>query len=130
MCLYTRQVVPPELKDKLYTLVHYILNVYSNSWFEIKKDSKFHNQQMYLHLMIGRINQQPQEVKYVALKNLTFNSFCLLPENMLYSMVMSDEMEVREIAIKKILGIRKGKQPVKRLKQIPKINFVPTPLRK
>jgi len=40
--------------------------------------------------------------------NIRFNAFGLLPENLLYSMICSDEMLVRELAIKQVLSIRKS----------------------
>ncbi|CAI9715420.1 Hypothetical predicted protein [Octopus vulgaris] len=55
--------------------------------------------------MIKRIKQQSQEIQDVAFKNLKYNA--LLPENVLYSMMKSDDLEVREAALKKIISIRK-----------------------
>ena len=56
--------------------------------------------------MIDRIQKQPIEVQRITLKNLQYNAFALLPENVLFSMVKSDEPEVREEGIKRILAIR------------------------
>ena len=39
---------------------------------------------------------QPIEVQRITLKNLQYNAFALLPENVLFSMVKFDEPEVRE----------------------------------
>ena len=39
-------------------------------------------------------------------KNLQYNAFALLPENVLFSVVKFDESEVREEGIKRILAIR------------------------
>lgn len=90
----------------MHTLVKFIVEVYAVSWFEIKRDNKFYNQQLYIFNMIQRIKQQPQEIQTVAFKNIQYNAFALLPENILYAMVKSDEIKVREEAIKKFLTIR------------------------
>ena len=76
------------------------MNVYAICWFDIKKkikkSNKFHHQQIYIHNMIDRIQKQPIEVQRIILKNFQYNAFTLLPENVLFSMVKSDEPEVRE----------------------------------
>ena len=72
----------------------------------LKKSNKFHHQQIYIYNMIDRIQKQPIEVQRITLKNLQYNAFALLPENVLFLMVKSDEPEVREEGIKKILAIR------------------------
>ena len=115
LCLYSRGSYQPDLQEKLQLLVRFIVEVYSLSWFEIKRDSAMHNQQFYLFSMILRIKMQPKEIK--------FNSFALLPENILYSMVMSEDIDVREAGLKKIRSIRKGKTMGKRINKITNINF-------
>ena len=101
MCLWTRGAYPPELQDKPRHAVKYIVQVYAVSWFEIKRDSKFHNQQLYIFTMIQRMKQQVEEIQSIAFKNLKYNAFALLPENVLYSMLKSDDLEVRKTAHKK-----------------------------
>ena len=84
------------------------------SWFEIKKDSKFHNQQLYIFTMIQRKKQQAGEIQSVVFKNLKY----LLPENVLYSMLKTDDLEVQKTAHKKILSVRCEQPAKKRLKKI------------
>ena len=79
--------------------------MYARCWFEIKRNNKFHIQQLHIFNMIHRIKEQPHEIQQIALRNIQGNTFCLLPEN-LYSMVKSEEVEVREEALKRILAIR------------------------
>ena len=55
--------------------------------------------------MIQRIKEQSHEIQQIALRNIQGKTFCLLPENFLYSMVKSEEVEVREEALKRILTI-------------------------
>ena len=83
MCLWTRGTYTSELQDKLYQVIKYIVEVYAVSWFEIKRDSKFHNQPLYIFNMIQRIQMQSEEIKAVAFNNLKYNAFALLPENIL-----------------------------------------------
>ena len=56
--------------------------------------------------MTQRIKEQPHEIQQIALRNIQGNTFCLLPKNPLYSMVKSEEVEVREEALKRILAFR------------------------
>lgn len=106
MCLWTRGAYPPELHNKLYQIISFIVSVYAVSWFEIKSNSKFHNQQLHLFNMIQRIKEQSAEIQYIALNNLKYNAFALLPENMLYSMMKSEDVNVRKTALHKIICIR------------------------
>jgi hypothetical protein len=106
LCIWTRGTYLPEMQDKLQQIIKFIVQVYAVSWFEIKLDNKFHNQQLYIFNMIKRIKEQSEEIKTIALKNLQHNAFALLPENLLYSMMKSDEYKVREAATRKILSIR------------------------
>ena len=92
--------------EAIYTLAKYVAQVYAPGWFQIKLSSKFHHQQEYVWNLIQRTKLQDDSVIAVVKKNLQYNSFCLLPENMLYSMLMSDYMYVREEALKVILSLR------------------------
>ena len=56
--------------------------------------------------MIQRNKEQPHEIQQIALRNIQGNTFCLLLENLLYSMVKSEEVEVRKEDLKRILAIR------------------------
>ena len=101
----------------------YIVQVYAVSWFEIKRDSKFHNlQQLYIFNMIQRMKQQAEEIQSIAFKNLKYNAFALLPENVLYFLLKSDDLEVQKTAHKKILSVRCEQPAKKRLKNITAIN--------
>ena len=106
LCLWTRGSYPKQLHDKLHAVVKYIVQVYAVSWFEIKRDAKFHNQALYFFNMIQRIKLQSDEIQAIAFNNLKYNAFALLPENMLYFMMKYEDLEVRESAFKKIVSIR------------------------
>ena len=105
-CLWTRGAYPQWFTTKLHSLINFIINVYATCWFEIKRNNKFHIKQRHIFNMIQRIKDQPHEIQQIALRNIPGNTFCLPPENLLYSMVKSEEVEVREEALKRILAIR------------------------
>nr|XP_047142916.1 uncharacterized protein LOC124817150 [Hydra vulgaris] len=67
LCLWTRGTYLPEMQDKLHQIIKFIVQVYAVSWFEIKLDNKFHNQQLYIFNMIKRIKEQSEEIKTIAL---------------------------------------------------------------
>ena len=103
LCDYTRGIYPVHLNIAMTQLVRYIVQVYAVSWFGIKRNGKFEMQPVFIFDMIQRIKLQSPTIQKVALENLKFNAFGLLPENVLYSMICSDNMMVRRLAIKKIL---------------------------
>ena len=97
MCLWTRGAYPQRLTTKLHSLINFIINVYATGWFEIKRNNKFHNQQLHIFDMIQRIKEQPHEFQQIALRNIQGNAFCLLLESLLYAMVKSEEVEEKKI---------------------------------
>ena len=106
MCLWTHGGYPQRLTTKLHSLINFIVNVYATCWFEIKRNNKFHIKQLHIFNMTQRIKEQPHETQQISLRNIQGNIFCLLLENLLYSLVKSGEVEGREEALKRILAIR------------------------
>ena len=86
--------------------------MYAPSWFFIKSDNKFQNQAQYIHKQIKAINKQPEEIKTVALRSIENCCWPLLPKNVLFFMAASEDISVREEAIKKIIALRENSQPV------------------
>ena len=72
MCLWTRGMYPSDLHDNLHQAIKFVVQVYAVSWFEIKRDCRFHNQQLYIFNMIQRIKQQSDEIQSIAFRNLKF----------------------------------------------------------
>ena len=107
LCVYTRGIYPVHLSIAMTQLVQYIVQVYAVIWFEIKRNGKLEMQPVFIFDVIQRIKLQSPTIQKVALENLKFNAFELLPENVLYSMICSDNMMVRRLAIMKIISIRK-----------------------
>ena len=120
LSLYVRGVVPAIHAPEIYALARYVVQVYAPGWFEIKSSSKFHDQQKHLWNLIQRTKLQDDDVIQVVKNNLRHNSFCLLPENMLYSMLMSQEISIREEALKKIIHLREHATEDKRQNWISK----------
>ena len=121
MCLYTRGTCPPESAENLKKLVTFIVQVYSCSWFCIKRTNSFHLQPEIIFEMVKEIVKQPAAIKKLATTNLQHNSFGLLPENFIYAMCMSDSVATREEAFRVILSCR-DRAPLARSKVIPTIN--------
>lgn len=104
LCLYTRTAEPSQTLIKLVT---FIQQVYAVGWFEIKQSSKLSETPELLFNTIQRIKSLPyKDVISIAKKNIQGNSFCLLPENFLYSMAISDKEEVSKIGWRIIQQIR------------------------
>ena len=73
-----------QLNGNFIKLDHYVIKVYSPSWFEIKSSSKLHESPRILFQNLSRIDQLSfQDVKTIEKQNLQGNSFCSLPENFL-----------------------------------------------
>jgi len=84
-CIYIRGIYPAHLSDALTQLVQYIVQVYAVSWVEIKRNRRLEMQPIFIFNMIQRIKLQSPTIQQVALDNLRFNAFDLLPESMLCS---------------------------------------------
>ncbi len=107
LSLYVRGIfLSTEHQQCLNMIVSFICKVYAPSWFFIKRDKKFENQATYIFYQIQQIKKLPEVVQTPALNSLKFSAWSLLPENMLYFMVVSDKIEVREAALRKIIAIR------------------------
>lgn len=98
--MLTIGIYPSEIQVKLHQLIKLIL-VYAVNWFEIKRDSKYHNQQI-----IERIKKQLNEKQNIVFKIIQCNAFSMLPANVFYSMTKSDKLEVRKVTLGKSFSIR------------------------
>ena len=87
-------------------LVGFICQVYAPSWFSIKKDKLFQNQALYIFDQIQAVKKQPEDIKKAALKNIQGCCWPLLPENVLFFMVASKDLNIRHKGTAKILSLR------------------------
>ena len=113
LCLYTRDSNPSSvLKD----ITKNIVQIYTLTWFLIKRSSSFHLSPSILFQMIQQIKKQDiQIIREVCFKNLSKNSYCLLPENFIYSMLKSENLETRENALRVVKKERTAKKKTKRI---------------
>ena len=110
MSLYTRGVHPDGDNTNIKKLVAFICQVYGPSWFMIKKDNRLQSQAAYMHFQILQIQKQPADVSTPALSTIQFSGWGLLPENMLYCMVASEDLLVREAGLQRVIAIRQQPQ--------------------
>ena len=104
--IWTRGAYPKNLLTKLYSLINFIVNVYAICWFDIKKVTSSITNKFIFTIWLTGYKSNQLRFKELHKKKLQYNAFALLPENVLFSMVKSDEPEVREEGIKRILAIR------------------------
>jgi len=116
---YIRTENPPE---NLTVLVKYIQEVYAPVWFLHKKSNKLKDSPGIMLFMIKQMRLQDSKIRNICQNNLKNNAFCLLPENVLYSMLLDDDAEVRAIALNRIICIRDSSS-TRRINKIMPINF-------
>ena len=107
--------------ENLIKLVTYIQQVYSPCWFLHKRSNKLHEAPAIMLYMIKQMRAQTAEIQEISIKNLKNNAFCLLPENIIYCMLLDDDEEVRALALHRILQIRES-PPSNRINRILPIN--------
>ena len=84
----------------------FIVLVYVPSWFVIKS-SKLHEIPRILFENAQIIKNLPNnDVKKIAFDNLDGNSYALLPQNFLYSLLLSGKPTLRKQALETILQLR------------------------
>ena len=77
-----------------------------------KKSSSFHTSPSILLEMIQQIKKQDEVMRQICLKNLSKNSYCLLPENFVYCLLKSDDIETREEGLKVVKKVRAAKKAI------------------
>ena len=115
LCLYTKTETPSENLKKL---TQYIIQVYTLTWFLIKKSSSFHTSPSILFEMIQQIKKQDEVIRQICLKNLSKNSYCLLPEIFVYCLLKTDDIETREEGLKVVKKVRAAKKAIPRITNI------------
>ena len=106
--LYTRTDKPTL---NLIKLVTYLVKIYSPTWFLLKSSANSKDTPETIFKSIQKINKlEFKDIAKIAQKNINGNSFCLLPENMLHSMVLSNIEETRLKGFNIILALRNFKQ--------------------
>ena len=121
--LYTRTEKPTL---NLVKLVTYLVKIYSPTWFLLKSSGNSKDTPEIIFKSIQMINElEFKDIAKIAQKNINGNSFCLLPENMLHAMVLSNNEETRLKGLNIILKLRNFKQfnVIQVVKKIPPVNW-------
>jgi len=117
--LYVRTTKP---HLNLVKLTNYIVTVYAPSWFSIKM-SYLKDIPLILHHSFTRIRQIPfEDVRNVVLDSYSRNSYALLPENFVYSMICADDKEITKKGWEIVVNCRSTEVTSER-KKIPPINW-------
>ena len=123
MACYTRTLKPTQ---KLVKLTKYIVRVYSPTWFRFKSSNGLAEAPEIVLELIHRLEDlKDPEISRIVKKNIQNNTYALLSENFIYSLVCNDDYQVRNIGLKAILRIRSESRTFENqpFKKIPPINF-------
>ena len=126
--LYTKTTSP---SSGLRSVVRFIMQVYSPSWFKIKSNSKFTSGPANLFLQMRLIKDQPMDVKETVMRVVQRNAYFADPGVLLCSMLESEDAGVRQQAVKIIKTSRAKPNKPPRAKalrnirkfQIPQLNW-------
>jgi len=119
LCLYTRTSYPTA---ELVTITKFILLIYAPTWFRCKLSSQLKDCPQGLFKAFKELQCFDPPIQKKVQQVYQRSAFCLLPENVLYSLVRSNCISLR----------RKGWNIIKKLrtyspkgnhKEIPRINF-------
>ena len=105
MQVYTRTERP---SPELVKLITYIVQVYAPVWFSIKSNSKFTSGPSIMFKLMTLIKTQPQDTQRVVKPVVQRNGYFAHPSTMLCSMLESDDMCVRNKAVKLIKQAREN----------------------
>ncbi len=121
--IYTRSIKP---SLKLIRLVKFVVKIYSQSWFRIKGASSLAEAPAIVFELISRLKDlNDTAITKVVKKNIQNNSFCLLSDNFIYSLVCSQDFQIRDLGLEAIQRIRSEGRTfaLEPAKKIPTINF-------
>lgn len=105
LCLYTKTANP---SSELILLTKFIIQVYSVSWFDIKKNCHWQEGTSNLFKLIKRVNKQPKQIMIIALPVIQRNAYFAMPDNILSCMLNDKNKAIRDEAIKIIENTRKN----------------------
>ena len=102
---YTREVQP---SSTLTTLATFVMRVYAESWFSIKRSNNLSGIPMVYFEAVKAFRALNLDAEATSTFHdaLSRNAFALLPENMLHAMVSSEDRVVRSKAASFIREIR------------------------
>lgn len=94
--------------DNLKQLAIFIIKVYAPTWFDIKSMPSCKHGPLHVFNMVKRSSYLRDDLKSIVLKTIQRNSYFAHPENMLLAMLQDDASEIRELALQRVLEVRKG----------------------
>ncbi|CAH0562813.1 unnamed protein product [Brassicogethes aeneus] len=120
--LYISTINPSE---NFQILVEFIMKVYAPMWFKIKSKPFIQDGARHLWDAIRLSRPFPDHVKVIVYKVFEGNAYFGHPENILIAMMTDERQHIRQLAVKKILKIRKNliQSESIRIFKIPKLNF-------
>jgi len=120
MSAYMRTPTP---SVTLKQLAVYVATVYAPAWFEFKIKPFLSQCPEILHRMIARLKQMncPDKEEIVK-ESFQRNAYFLLPENFIYSLLCSNDRDLRKLGWMRVLESRSSKIPYES-RSIPSINF-------
>ncbi len=123
LMIYTRSIKP---SLKLIKLVKFVVKIYSPTWFRIKGASSLAEAPAIVFELINRLEDfNDQAISKIVRKVIQNNTFCLLSENFIYSLVCSQDFQIRDLGLEAIQRIRSEGRTfaLEPAKKIPTINF-------
>ena len=115
--------------DTLLILVRFIIGGYFPFWMRLKSSPSWLEAPRHYIFFLERFRMMDQKAQDTARSTVQHGAWCLHPENLLQTMLSSEDRDERQFAIKKILQIRaKSGNPAMgnktvRHRRTPKINF-------
>lgn len=97
------------------------MRVYIPFWFKVKTQPLLKDGARHFNNFIKFTRYLPPNYRTIVDKVISRNAYFAHHENILLSMVADDNIEVRELAINKIMSI--NKYPGKRVFKVPSVNF-------
>lgn len=127
-CRILRLYVATQNPSKeLQILAQFIIRCYGPMWFKIKQKPELFEAPRHLFQFIKSIEWLPKNVKNVVQSSINRNCFYAHPENLLLSMLVDEQYDVRKKAVDIILKARSESSdsqntPVRKFK-LPNINY-------
>lgn len=90
----------------LITLVVFIVKVYAPMWFYIKRNPSCFSGSINLHKTIKASRYLPENLKAIIDPVIQRNGYFGHPENILLAMMLDENKEIRQLALRRILEIR------------------------
>ena len=96
------------ITTKLKQIVQFVCAVYAPMWFLIKKNNKWFNGPGLILQQLHLARQLDQSIQNMVMPHIQSTAWNAHPEVILQSMLVSDQQELRDFAVAKIISIRKG----------------------